>query len=105
MYGYYFLMAVRMKPRWLNAMFITVAQISQMVVGVFVTTLAFYYYFSYDPVDDHDDPCFIQKEDCIAALIMYGSYLYLFLQFFLIRYYKKGYSVGAKNLTVNKKIE
>ena len=34
MYGYYYLMAMRLKPRWFNAMYITVAQISQMVVGV-----------------------------------------------------------------------
>ena len=36
MYGYYCLMALRMKPKWMNPFFITVAQISQMIVGVSV---------------------------------------------------------------------
>jgi hypothetical protein len=84
MYGYYFLMAVGMKPKWLNAMFITGAQISQMVVGVIVTVFAFYFYCT---ESDEQNPCFIHKEDCTAAFIMYGSYLYLFLQFFSARYH------------------
>jgi len=83
MYGYYFLMAIKMKPKWLNAMFITGAQISQMVVGVIVTVFAFYFY---QTENDDSNPCFIQKENNIAAFIMYGSYLFLFMQFFTLRY-------------------
>lgn len=81
MYGYYFLMAIRMKPKWLNAMFITTAQISQMVVGVAVTIMAFYYY-------NTETECQIQKENNIAAFLMYGSYLFLFMQFFIGRYFQ-----------------
>mmetsp|Transcript_22854 Transcript_22854/g.34105 ORF Transcript_22854/g.34105 Transcript_22854/m.34105 type:complete len:292 (-) Transcript_22854:265-1140(-) len=81
MYGYYFLMAIRMKPKWLNAMFITTAQISQMVVGVAVTILAFHYY-------NTETECQIQKENNIAAFLMYGSYLFLFMQFFIGRYFQ-----------------
>jgi len=83
MYGYYFLMAMKMKPKWLNAMFITTAQISQMVVGVMVTIAAFYYYNK-----ESSDTCEIQKENTVAAFLMYGSYLFLFAQFFIGRYFK-----------------
>jgi len=83
MYGYYFLMAIKMKPKWFNAMFITTAQISQMVVGVTVTLFMAYYYNTED-----SDSCYIQKENNIAAFIMYGSYLFLFAQFFIGRYFK-----------------
>lgn len=83
MYGYYFLMAIKMKPKWLNAMFITGAQISQMIVGIIVTVFAFYFY---QTEKDESNPCFIQKENNIAAFIMYGSYLFLFMQFFTLRY-------------------
>lgn len=83
MYGYYFLMAMKMKPKWFNAMFITTAQISQMVVGVMVTLAAFYYY-KYDEQDD----CHIEYQNTVAAFLMYGSYLFLFAQFFIRRYFK-----------------
>lgn len=83
MYGYYFLMAVKMRPKWFNPIIITIFQISQMVVGVAVTLLGFYYYKT-------DPECAIQKENNIAAFFMYGSYLFLFLQFFFGRYFKKG---------------
>jgi len=83
MYGYYFLMAIKMKPKWLNAMLITTTQISQMVVGVFITMFTFYYYGTVDK----DFPCKIEKENNIAALIMYGSYLILFAHFFVKRYF------------------
>lgn len=86
MYGYYFLMAVKCKPKWLNAMFITTAQISQMIVGVIVTIIAFYYYTT------EGKKCMIQRENNIAAFIMYGSYLLLFAQFFVGRYFSKGKS-------------
>jgi elongation of very long chain fatty acids protein 6 len=79
MYFYYFLMAMRLKPKWLNPMVITVAQISQMVVGVAVTLAAFYYYKT-------DSACTVTAENNTAAFVMYGSYLFLFMQFFIGRY-------------------
>lgn len=98
MYGYYFLMAVKLKPKWLNAMFITVAQISQMVVGVVVTVVSCYYYIleKDDNERDFEERCHIQLSNIIAAFLMYGSYLFLFLQFFLQRYFK---------VTIQKKVE
>lgn len=83
MYGYYFLMAVKMRPKWFNPIIITIFQISQMIVGVAVTLAGFYYYKT-------DPTCKIERENNTAAFVMYGSYLFLFLQFFFGRYFKKG---------------
>merc|ERR1712050_361657 len=79
MYGYYFLMAMKWRPKWFNPMVITTFQISQMVVGVIVTMIGFYFY-------KEDESCMIQGQNNAAAFIMYGSYLFLFLQFFIGRY-------------------
>lgn len=84
MYGYYFLMAIKMKPKWLKGMFVTTAQISQMVVGVAVTIAAFYYYYA----EQESGTCNIQKQNNTAAFLMYGSYLFLFAQFFIGRYFQ-----------------
>lgn len=84
MYGYYFLMAMKLKPKWFNPIIITCFQISQMIVGVIVTILAFHYY---NTDKNEENPCQIQKENNVAAFLMYGSYLFLFLQFFFRRYY------------------
>lgn len=83
MYGYYFLMAMKLRPKWFNPIIITIFQISQMIVGVAVTLAGFYFYKT-------DPTCGIEKENNTAAFIMYGSYLFLFLQFFFGRYFKKG---------------
>ncbi len=84
MYFYYFLMAVKFKPKWFNSIWITVSQISQMVVGVAVTALGFFLPSRYAK------ECAIKPENNAAALIMYGSYLLLFVQFFIQRYQVKG---------------
>jgi elongation of very long chain fatty acids protein 6 len=81
MYGYYFLMAARWLPKWFNPMIITCFQISQMVVGVAVTLAGFYYYKT-----ETQSSCEIEAENNTAAFVMYGSYLFLFLQFFVGRY-------------------
>mmetsp|Transcript_11101 Transcript_11101/g.24852 ORF Transcript_11101/g.24852 Transcript_11101/m.24852 type:complete len:328 (+) Transcript_11101:135-1118(+) len=94
MYFYYFLMAVRAKPKWFNAMYITVAQISQMVVGVAATVACNYLFFVVKP---HN--CYLSGDNNIAALIMYGSYLALFLQFFLGRYFGGASSKKDKKKT------
>lgn len=93
MYGYYFLMAMKWRPKWFNPVFVTIAQISQMVVGVAVTLIGFYYFKT-------DSTCNIQKQNNMAAFIMYGSYLFLFLQFFIGRYYKGQVKVVPKKKTV-----
>lgn len=85
MYFYYFLMALHLKPKWLNPMIITGAQISQMIVGVASTAMANYLFFW--KLDPSKDTCYMSTENNVAALIMYGSYLLLFLQFFFGRYF------------------
>mmetsp|Transcript_18300 Transcript_18300/g.26277 ORF Transcript_18300/g.26277 Transcript_18300/m.26277 type:complete len:103 (+) Transcript_18300:692-1000(+) len=94
MYFYYFLMAMRWRPKWFNPMIITTFQISQMVVGVAVTLIGFYYY-------QKDPTCKIERENNTAAFVMYGSYLFLFLQFFVGRYVK----AKAKAAEKAKKVE
>lgn len=91
MYGYYFLMSVKAKPKWLNAMFITAAQISQMIVGVIVSAFSIYFYAKESGSGNTDfvTKCHIQLSDVMAAILMYGSYLALFMQFFIQRYFKK----------------
>lgn len=91
MYGYYFLMAVRMKPKWLKPVFITIAQISQMVVGVTVAIAAHYYH-----TRDVEGTCHIQQNNNTAAFVMYGSYLFLFSQFFIFRYLKGTMKIKKK---------
>jgi len=76
MYGYYFLMTMKMKPKFFNAIWITVCQIAQMVIGTTVSTLSLYFYMT-------DENCANEKESLIASFFMYGSYLYLFSAFFL----------------------
>jgi len=93
MYGYYFLMAMRWRPKWFNPIIITAFQISQMVVGVAVTLMGFYYYTT-------DPSCKIERENNMAAFVMYGSYLFLFLQFFIGRYYKGQVKVTPKKKRV-----
>lgn len=84
MYGYYFLMAVKLRPKWFNPIIVTFMQLSQMFIGVGVTIVAFYYYNN--PVAGKT--CHIQKENNVAAFLMYGSYFYLFAQFFVGRYFQ-----------------
>jgi len=78
MYFYYFLMATKMKPKWFNPQIITVAQISQMVVGVTVCLQA------YQQVGK--EGCWAHRQNIEGTLFMYSTYLYLFLEFFLERY-------------------
>jgi hypothetical protein len=97
MYFYYFLMAVHRKPAWFQPVWITVAQISQMVVGVAVTVAGWYLMLVAPPAEG----CWLSRENNLAALVMYGSYLFLFLQFFVGRYFGKR-SKKVTNKTIKK---
>lgn len=96
MYGYYFLMAVKKLPRWFNPIVVTFMQLSQMFIGVAVTIVAWYYYSN--PVEG--EVCHIRKENNVAAFVMYGSYFYLFAQFFVTRYYKVKVKGESRKKTV-----
>ena len=69
-------MAVKVKPKWFNSVYITVSQISQMVVGVTIMVLGFIL------PPGFAGECAISTENNVAGLIMYGSYLMLFVQGF-----------------------
>uniref|UniRef100_K3X8B3 Elongation of fatty acids protein n=1 Tax=Globisporangium ultimum (strain ATCC 200006 / CBS 805.95 / DAOM BR144) TaxID=431595 RepID=K3X8B3_GLOUD len=90
MYFYYFLTAMGYRPRW--ALAVTVFQLSQMVVGVAVCSLATYYIQS--GVD-----CAVDRENLKWGIIMYSSYFALFLKFFIERYFLKGASKSPKKAT------
>lgn len=82
MYFYYFLTTIKMKPKSFRPIYVTTAQISQMFVGVTVSLMSFYYYSTVE------EECTIKRRDVMASFLMYGSYLILFLQFFVGRYFE-----------------
>jgi len=82
MYFYYFLTELGYRPSW--AVVITVTQITQMVVGVAMNGIWVYKYMT-----GAGCQCDAPNAIMISALIMYGSYLLLFVQFFVKRYSKK----------------
>ena len=94
MYFYYFLMAARCKPKWFNAVWITLLQIAQMVAGVAATIVTNYLFFV-----KQSENCYINRANSVAALVMYGSYLVLFFQFFLGRYSIKTTSTKPKTVS------
>ena len=83
MYGYYYLAAIKAWPKWISPSFITIAQISQMVVGVIICCASFHY-MRVDP------ECQVKPQNVYAGALMYGSYLYLFVDFFVRRFLLKG---------------
>lgn len=78
MYGYYFLSK---RHKWIRnfAHLITIAQISQMIVGTFICGMSLVYLMD-------DKPCVIKPNNVIAGGLLYGSYLYLFAEFFVKRF-------------------
>jgi elongation of very long chain fatty acids protein 6 len=91
MYGYYCLQALNMCPKSFPAFLITFAQIAQMFVGTGVCISAWYYMLS-------GKTCHNDISNLTAGALMYGSYLYLFVDFAMKRYGKKGSSNKAKSL-------
>ena len=96
MYTHYTMKALRVQvPRWIS-MFITVMQIVQMVIGIFVTlaswrmmSLGLYCQQSYDIL--------------FYGLIMYASYFSLFVYYFYSAYMKPNTSEKANGLKPNTK--
>eukprot|EP00698_Gefionella_okellyi_P005247 TRINITY_DN14786_c0_g1_i1.p1 TRINITY_DN14786_c0_g1~~TRINITY_DN14786_c0_g1_i1.p1 ORF type:complete len:304 (-),score=37.68 TRINITY_DN14786_c0_g1_i1:84-995(-) len=80
MYWYYFLMASGARPRW--GSYLTLVQLSQMVVGIVLTsTWAYYHLFT--------GGCSMMRVSgnwgIASSTVMYASYFLLFLQFYLNR--------------------
>lgn len=85
MYFYYFLMTVRMVPKWFPSWIITLMQISQMFIGTFIVGITMYYsHFGgrlYKP-----GQCSITELSLWTGGIIYASYLYLFVEFAVKRF-------------------
>ena len=90
MYGYYALSAMKVLPKWFPAHIITFFQISQMFVGTFICGASWYY------VTQTDRPCHNDLSNLIAGAVMYGSYLYLFVEFAIKRFVLKDKSGKKK---------
>lgn len=79
MYGYYCLQALHMCPKSFPAVLITISQIAQMFIGTGVCIACWYYKFS-------GRSCHNDTSNLVAGALMYGSYLYLFMDFAMRRY-------------------
>jgi len=76
MYCYFCCNGLKLVPKWFPSHYITIAQISQMVVGTYICVASFQRLNS-------GQECSVKKENVIAGALMYGSYLYLFCEFFV----------------------
>jgi elongation of very long chain fatty acids protein 6 len=85
MYFYYFLQSVKAVPKWFPSWIITLMQISQMFVGTFIVAMAAYYYY-YGGAKFAPGTCNTDQSSLFAGAIIYGSYLYLFVDFALRRF-------------------
>ncbi len=98
MYGYFFLQAVKMVPKWFPSWIITLMQISQMIIGTAIVGASFYYYFvggkQYAPGACNNDP-----SNLAVGGIIYTSYLYLFVEFAVKRFLFKGESKSKAKVT------
>jgi elongation of very long chain fatty acids protein 6 len=83
MYRYYYLMAIGSKPRWIKPLFITTCQILQMIIGSILCGI------SYILLLNNESGCAVKRENVIAGGLMYGSYLYLFCEFMIKRFFTK----------------
>jgi len=105
MYTFYALAAFGYRPNNF-AMFITMGQISQMIVGTAVTTYVTLDKLYWHPINFKDidlalkippwfemktaqpdgGGCFVSSSNALAGLVMYGSYLFFFVHFFIKAY-------------------
>lgn len=92
MYSYYALKSLGYRMPRNFAMFITTAQIIQMIVGAFVTWYGWYR-------KSLGDSCKLSKASANFALVMYLSYFALFAQFFYNAYFAKKNKVPTRSST------
>jgi len=97
MYYYYFLASIGHKPSW--AMVLTILQILQMIFGILLN-LYFTIYCCLDP----SESCSKTRPNLLlwACAFMYGSYLYLFCEFFYKKYIKRGDHLANKKQSIEK---
>lgn len=97
MYMYYFLTAIGYRPPW--AMFVTVIQISQMFVGIWVCVMTIWY--KHHP----GHACNVTHSNVWAGVVMYTSYMLLFVHFFVNRFCRGGSKKASAKATAAKKQE
>lgn len=85
MYTYYYLHAVKALPKWFRSWIVTSLQIVQMIVGTCIVSASLYYYVyggeKYAPGECNNNP-----SNVIAGVVIYSSYLYLFLEYAVKRF-------------------
>jgi len=94
MYGYYCLQALNVCPKSFPAILITLSQIAQMFIGTGVCISCWYFLLS-------GKSCANDMSNLYAGAGMYGSYLYLFVDFAVKRYgsgARSSKSKGGKKL-------
>lgn len=85
MYFYFFMQSIRAVPKWFPSWLITMMQISQMIVGTTVVSASLYFHF-YGGEKYPVTACNNSPSTLIAGALMYGSYLYLFVEFAVKRF-------------------
>jgi elongation of very long chain fatty acids protein 6 len=92
MYFYYFLMAIKRKPKWFNPMWITCMQIGQMVVGVLKAVCGVYIILIVQPTD-----CGVMNAGNVGtSAVAYAAFFVLFTKCFLQRYKVRGFGKTKK---------
>ena len=85
MYTYYYLHAVKALPKWFQSWMVTSLQIIQMIIGTCIVSASLYYYryggLKYSPGKCNNNP-----SNVIAGVVIYSSYLYLFLEYAIKRF-------------------
>ncbi|CAG2108068.1 unnamed protein product [Medioppia subpectinata] len=81
MYAYYALQSVQVKVPSALTKTITIGQILQMFFGLFITLMSFALKF-------YGNDCGVNYDYVGVSIALYGSYFYLFYQFFNNRYQK-----------------
>merc|ERR1712060_331504 len=83
MYGYFAIMGTRYRKAVTRyAIYITLLQLVQMLVGMFVTVKAVLYQAA-------GEECHVNKTNSVLGLSMYASYFVLFFKLFVDNYYLK----------------
>lgn len=81
MYGYYALQAAGVKVPRVVAMPLTVMQIVQMFLGMYVITMS-----GMEDLVGNTSSCLNSRRTLVSGFLMYASYLVLFVNFFLKNY-------------------
>ncbi|GMH95757.1 hypothetical protein TrVE_jg12739 [Triparma verrucosa] len=89
MYCYYGLTAARCRPKMWRPYTVTVAQLSQMIVGVISSLLSLSAYLSHL---SSSKKCHVNRSNLIAGGLMYSSYLFLFAKFAVDNWGRLGFS-------------